>query len=183
MSEPTCPWPIVVAVVSALLGTSACAVGVKYQRPETPAPPAFHESLPAGWTDAQPTDSVPRGRWWGVYKDAGLDALERQVTISNENVLAAEAQFRAAQAAVSVIRAGQFPSVTTTPAAAISGTGATSGQARQYSIPVGVTYEADVWGSIRHNVAAGVAVAQASAAQLENARLAFFQVVLESSQL
>ena len=152
---------------------NACAVGAKYQRPEMPAPPAFRESLPAGWTDAQPGDSAPRGRWWEVFKDSGLDALEDQVSISNQNVLAAEAQFRAARAAVRVTRAGQFPTVSTTPSAAVSGTGAASGTKRQYSIPVDVTYDADVWGSIRRSVAANAAVAQASAADLENARLLY----------
>jgi NodT family efflux transporter outer membrane factor (OMF) lipoprotein len=173
MSERTRSGPIVVAAVSALLSTSACAVSAKYQRPEMPAPLAFHELLPTGWTDAQPSDSALRGKWWEVYKDSGLDALENQVSISNQNVLAAEAQFRSAKAAVRVTRAGQFPSVTTTPSAAVAGTGAASGTTRQYSIPIDVTYEADVWGSIRHSVAANAAVAQASAAELENARLLY----------
>jgi NodT family efflux transporter outer membrane factor (OMF) lipoprotein len=173
MSERTRPVPIVVAALSALLSMNACAVGAKYQRPEMPASPAFHESLPAGWMDAQPGDSAPRGRWWEVYKDSGLDSLENRVSISNQNVLAAEAQFRAARAAVRVTRAGQFPTVNTTPSAAVSGTGAASGATRQYSLPVDVTYEADVWGSIRRSVAANAAAAQASAAELENARLLY----------
>jgi NodT family efflux transporter outer membrane factor (OMF) lipoprotein len=146
---------------------------VKYQRPDMPVAPAFRESLPAGWTDAQPSDSAPRGRWWDVYKDSGLDALEDQVSISNQNVLAAEAQFREARAAVGVTRAGQFPTVNITPSAKVSGTGAASGATHDYSIPIDVTYQADVWGSIRHSVAANAAVAQASAAELENARLLY----------
>ena len=80
-----------------LLVSSACAIGPKYRRPDTPAPPAFKEAPPAGWKDAQPNDGAPRGTWWRVYNDPGLDALEGQVSISNQNVLAAEAQFRAAR--------------------------------------------------------------------------------------
>jgi len=173
MSERTVRVPIVAAAVGALLATNACAVGPKYQRPVMPAPTAFHESLPTGWTEAQPGDSAPRGRWWEVFGDSALDALESQVSISNQNVLAAEAQFRAARAAVRVTRAGQFPTVSTTPSATVSGTGAASGTKRQYSLPIDVSYDADVWDSIRHSVAANAAAAQASAAELENARLLY----------
>ena len=173
MSERIHSGTIVVAALSAVLSTSACAINTKYQRPEMPIAPAYRESLPAGWTNAQPSDSVRRGRWWDVYQDSGLDALEEQVSISNQNVLAAEAQFREARAAVAVTRAGQFPTVDITPSAKVSGTGALSGTTRDYSIPIDVTYQADVWGSIRRSVAANAAVAQASAADLENARLLY----------
>ena len=40
-------------------------------------------------------------------------------------------------------------------------------------VPADVSYQADVWGSIRRTVAANVAGAQASAAELENARLLY----------
>jgi NodT family efflux transporter outer membrane factor (OMF) lipoprotein len=173
MSERIHSATMVVAALSAVLSTSACAVDAKYQRPEMPIAPAYRESLPAGWTNAQPSDSVRRGRWWDVYQDSGLDALEEQVSISNQNVLAAEAQFREARAAVGVARAAQFPTVDITPSAKVSGTGAASGATRNYSIPIDVTYQADVWGSIRRSVAANAAVAQASAADLENARLLY----------
>jgi NodT family efflux transporter outer membrane factor (OMF) lipoprotein len=164
---------MVVFALSSLPTLSACAVTEKYQRPEMPIAPTFRESLPAGWAAAQPSDGIPRGRWWDVYKDSGLDALESQVNISNQNVLAAEARFREAKAAVRATRADQFPTVNATPSAKISGTGAASGATRNYSIPIDLNYEADVWGSIRHSVAANAAVAQASAAELENARLLY----------
>ena len=95
------------------------------------------------------------------------------MSISNQNVLAAEAQFRAARAAVRVARADQFPTVTAAPSATRSGAGAASGVQRLYTIPIDVTYQADVWGSIRRSVAANAAFAQASAADLENARLLY----------
>ena len=166
----------------ALLATNACAVGMKYQRPEIAAPSAFREPLPEGWTSAQPNDSAPRGQWWGVYKDSALGTLEGQVGISNQNVLAAEAQFRAAQAAVRVTRADEFPTVSVSPSATVSGgtapsrlfgASAVSGGRHQYSIPVDASYQADVWGAIRRSVAANAATAQASAAELENARLLY----------
>jgi len=156
-----------------LLLSNACAIGPKYRRPDTPAPAAFREAPPAGWKDAQPSDGAPRGAWWRVYNDTELDALEGQVSLSNQNVLAAEAQFRAARAAVRVASSGQFPNVTAAPSATRSGTGAAPGVQRLYTVPIDVSYQADVWGSIRRSVAANAASAQASAADLENARLLY----------
>ena len=156
-----------------LLLSSACMVGPKYQRPGAPAPPAFKEAPPAGWKEAQPNDGALRGQWWKVYNDPRLDALEDQVSISNQNVLAAEAQFRAAKAAVRIARADLFPTVTATPSATGSGTGAASGVQHVYTIPIDAAYQIDIWGSIRRGVAANSAIAQASAAELENARLLY----------
>jgi NodT family efflux transporter outer membrane factor (OMF) lipoprotein len=163
----------------ALVATSACAAGIKYQRPAMPSAPAYRESLPEGWTDAQPSDSAPRGTWWSAFNDSSLDALEDRVSISNQNVLVAEAQFRAAKAAVGVTRADEFPTVSVAPSVTVSNgvsrlppVGVT-GETHQYLIPLDVTYEADVWGRIRRSTAANAAVAQASAADLENARLLY----------
>ena len=168
MNNPT----IVLGIDGLLLVSNACMVGPKYQRPGAPAPPAFKEAPPAGWKEAQPNDGTLRGEWWKVYNDPRLDALEAQVNISNQNVLAAEAQFREAQAAVRVARAGEFPTLTAAPSATGSGTGA-AGAKRLYTIPLEAVYQIDVWGSIRRGVAANSAIAQASAAQLENARLLY----------
>ena len=87
----------VCATTVLLLFSSACMIGPKYQRPAFPVSPAFKEALPAGWKEAQPNDAAPRGKWWSVYNDSRLDALEDQVNISNQNVLAADAQFREAK--------------------------------------------------------------------------------------
>jgi len=158
---------IVLGTAGLLLLSSACMVGPRYQRPGAPAPPAFKEAPPAGWKEAQPNDGAVRGQWWKVYNDPRLDALEDQVSISNQNVLAAEAQFREAQAAVSVARGGLGPTVTAAPSGSRSRTGGI------YTIPIDFAYQIDVWGSIRRGVAANSALAQASAAQLENARLLY----------
>jgi NodT family efflux transporter outer membrane factor (OMF) lipoprotein len=156
-----------------LLLANACMVGPKYQRPAAPAPVAFKEAPPAGWKEAQPNDGALRGKWWEIYHDPRLNALEEQVAISNQNVLAAAAQFEAAKASVRVARASQFPTVTAAPSATGSGTNA-SGTKRLYTLPIDlVSYQVDIWGAIRRGVAASSAVAQASAAQLENARLLY----------
>jgi NodT family efflux transporter outer membrane factor (OMF) lipoprotein len=162
--------------------SSACMVGPKYQRATAPVPPAYKETPPDnfkemnGWKLAQPSDGAIRGKWWEIYNDPELNALEEQVSISNQNVLAAEAQFRAARDAVRIARSGLFPTVTTAPSIVNSRTSST-GARTAYDVPVDLSYQADIWGGIRHSVGASAAAAQASAAQLENARL-FYQAEL-----
>src|SRR6266568_3839468 len=139
-----------------LLILSGCMVGPKYQRPSAPGSPAYKENPPDGWKEAQPNDGVIRGKWWEVYNDPELNALEEQVSISNQNVLAAEAQFRAAKDAVRIARSALFPTVD----AGISisgsrGSGASSSGVRaNYSFPIDLSYQADVWGGIRRSVRA-----------------------------
>jgi NodT family efflux transporter outer membrane factor (OMF) lipoprotein len=178
MNEGTVLFPrlrpfLAVATAGLLFFANGCMIGPRYQRPAASAPTAFKEPPPAGWKKAQANDGALRGKWWEVYNDPRLNALEEQVSISNQNVLAAEAQFRAAREAVRVARAGLFPTLTTAPAALRSANGASTGVLHNYTLPVDVSYLIDVWGAIRRGVAAGSATAQASAAQLENARLLY----------
>src|SRR5450755_2064661 len=99
-----------------LLISVGCTVGPHYTKPAAPAPPAFKEQPPvnfkeaeaAGWKQSQPGDAYSKGRWWEMYNDAALNALEAQVPVSNQNVLQAEAQYRQAKAAVSVARSALF---------------------------------------------------------------------------
>ena len=173
MSERVSRQVATVFAALAVLSSAACAVGQKYQPPETRTPPAYRESPPPGWTDAQPDDAAVRGQWWRVFNEPGLDTLEDDVSISNQNVLAAEAQYRAARAAVGVAASSLHPTVTVTPSATRAGGAATLQHGDLYAVPLDISYQADVWGSIRHSVGANAAAAQASAADLENARLLY----------
>jgi len=157
---------------AALVATSACAVGPAYHRPDAPQEQAFREAPPSGWAAAAPADGAVRGAWWQAFHEVGLDALIARVSIDNQNVLAAEAQYRAAQATVEGARAAYFPVVSATPSAARLTT-ATGIDQPQYVLPLAVSYQADVWGGIRRSVRGASAQAQASAADLENATLLY----------
>ena len=170
------------ALLGALLFSSGCMVGPNYRRPPAPVPQAFKEKPPSGWKEAAPSDAALKGKWWEIYNDPQLNALEEQVSISNQNVLAAEGQYRAARAAVQVARAALYPTLTAGPTAQVAqGTGGVSanqvaaagGVHTNYQIPVDVSYQVDLWGSIRRNVRASAETAQATEAQLENAKLTY----------
>ena len=169
----------VCALLGALLISSGCKiVGPNYTHPPVaPVPEAFKEKPPDGWKEAQPSDAALKGKWWEIYNDPELNALEEQVNISNQNVLAAEAQYRAARATVQIARSALFPLVTAGPSAGASQGGVnlppSAGVFGAFQIPFDVSYQVDLWGSIRRNVRANAETAQATAAQLENAKLTY----------
>ena len=182
-------------LIPAMLLSTACMVGPKYQRPTAPVSPAFKEPPPEGWKEAQPSDGIIRGKWWEIYNDPNLNALEEQVNISNQNILSAEAQYREARDAVRIARSGLFPTVTGSASIVNSKTSANlvnnngrgafvPGQRTDYNLPLSLSYQADLWGSIRRTVRQSAETAQASAAQLENARLTFHaELALDYFQL
>ena len=165
---------------------AGCAVGPTYRRPAAPVPAAYKESAapaPAAgdWKAAQPRDDASRGNWWEVFGDPALDALEEQVDVSNQTVAQAEAAFRGARALARGARANLLPAVGTSPSVTRSSGTATRSSSTPgvpvstvttYSLPVDLSWELDVFGGIRRGLEAGVAGAQASAADLAGARLA-----------
>jgi NodT family efflux transporter outer membrane factor (OMF) lipoprotein len=165
-------------LVIGLLALGGCAVGPRYSRPATAAPPAYKE-LPPNWKAAQPVDHVAKGKWWEVFQDAQLNALEDQINISNQTLKAAQAQFEQARAIVRINRAAQYPTV----AAGVSATRnhlssnrpngrlSPTNNYTDLQLPVDASYEADVWGRVRRTVEAARANAQASAADLESVSL------------
>jgi NodT family efflux transporter outer membrane factor (OMF) lipoprotein len=163
--------------VALFLLLPACAVGPDYRRPSAPVPEAYKET--AGWKTAQPLDALPRGAWWKVFNDPQLDDLAEQINISNQTVLAAEAQVRQAMALVQIARASYFPFVTGgfTYTRAQSSSTLTRSQVfagvptSDYLLPINLDWEADVWGRIRRTVEASRDTAEASVADLESARL------------
>lgn len=166
----------------------SCMVGPKYHRPSAPVPPAYKEAPPqswkgTSWKQAQPSDGAAKGKWWEIYNDAELNALEDQVNISDQNIRLAAAQFEEARDAVRIAHSALFPSVTTTPSYSNSRTSGTlfnfkagnltSGTRNVYDFPFDVSYAADLWGSIRRTYRGIGETAQASFAQLANARLIY----------
>jgi NodT family efflux transporter outer membrane factor (OMF) lipoprotein len=162
---------------------AGCTVGPKYSKPDVPAAPAYSEQPPAsfkevnGWQAAHPKDALIRDKWWEIFGDAQLNALEEQVSLANQTLKVAEANFRQARAAIQIDRAALYPVIGTNPSITqnrISDNNPTrlSGiQYAQFTLPLTVSWDVDFWGRIRRTIANAREQFQASAADLENTKL------------
>jgi NodT family efflux transporter outer membrane factor (OMF) lipoprotein len=163
--------------VALMLLLDACSLAPPLKTPDIPSADAYKEIGP--WTQAQPADRLPRDSWWMLYRNGELDDLQKRLIAGNPTLAAALADYAQARALSDQARAGLFPSLDlgagvereresvnaplrgpTTPTYYNSNT-----------VGGSVSYELDLWGQIRNEVAAGEANAAASAADLENARL------------
>lgn len=164
--------PLVIAI--AALALSACSVGPDYVKPKMDMPAAFKEA--GQWKPAANEPAPADATWWKVLDDPVLDQLEAQVDVSNQNLKAAEAQYRAARATVEGARAGYFPTVTgslskTRARNAIGIVGVDAPVTTTDTLSAAASWEIDVWGRIRRSVEGAQAKAEASAADLAAARL------------
>ena len=176
--------------LAATLLLGACSLAPPLKTPQIPAGDAYKEV--GSWTPAQPADRLPRDSWWTLYGDAQLDDLQTRLIAGNPTLAASLANYAQAKALSDQARAGLFPTV---------GLNASVGRAREsvnapliapttkryYDTNIlggSVSYELDLWGQIRNEVAAGEANAAAAAADLENARLSLIaQLVNDYIQL
>jgi NodT family efflux transporter outer membrane factor (OMF) lipoprotein len=170
-------WRLGFLVAAALLA-GGCTVGPNYRTPVVETPTAYKEA--ENWKPAQPNDQNLGGNWWTIFQDPQLNELERQVNISNQNLKAAEAQYREARAALRYDRADYYPTVTAGASAyrtSVSGNAPPPGSRsagttyNDFILPFDFTYQADVWGRVRRTVESSRDQAQASAADLATVNL------------
>ena len=164
-------------VIMMMVLMAGCTVGPKYARPSVPtaSQDAFKEV--DGWKIAQPGDQLQRGAWWEIFGDDQLNALEAQLTISNQDLKVAQARFQQARAAIRFNRAAEFPTISTAPGIASIRDSAnrpyfqTTNATGDFVLPFDLSYELDVWGRVRRTVAASREEAQATAGDLETVSL------------
>jgi len=176
----------IAVITGTLLLLQGCVVGPKYVPPVVQAPPAFKEVAPqvaadgTTWKTATPQDSTLRGKWWEIYQEPELNALEDQLNNSNQNIAQSFQNFMAARAQVRQARSSYSPTVTTTPSYTRSrssanvgsqGASGTNLNSNEFSLPFDVSWEPDVWGRVRNTVREYANAAQVSAADLANERL------------
>jgi len=165
------------AGIAACLLLSACNLAPDYKVPETVQPAAFKETGP--WVQSTPQSALPRQAWWKLYDDAILSGLEDRIEGANPTLAQALARYDAAQGYLEQAQAPLLPSLT------IGGHADTAKQSdnrplRSANQPTyygdnlaaaDVSWDLDLWGRIRNEVAAGKAEAQASFADLAGVRL------------
>lgn len=165
---------------------AGCSFAPTYAKPAVQTPAAFKELAPEqfkeaeGWKTAEPKDDMIRGKWWEMFHEPELNALEGQVAVSNQTVAAALANFLAARAVVKQTRSQYFPTVTANPSVTRSRQSSLRAQSSssptplaitEYSLPFDASWELDFWGRIHNTVKANSFEAQATLADLENVRL------------
>jgi NodT family efflux transporter outer membrane factor (OMF) lipoprotein len=179
---------------------SGCTVGPKYHPPPAtlqPPPIAYKElpkdsQNPNDWKVAQPQDAMLHGKWWEIYHDPELNALEEQLNVNNQNIRQSFENFMEARALVAQARAQLFPTVAFTPSfqrssssaslnssannsrsgGSGSGSGTPASSARSiYTLPLEASWAPDLWGRVRNTIHEFQYNAQLSAADLENERL------------
>jgi NodT family efflux transporter outer membrane factor (OMF) lipoprotein len=178
------------AALTLLLG--ACSLAPPLKTPDVPTGDAYKEM--GQWTQAQPADRLPRDSWWALYGNTELDEFEKKLISGNPTLAAALANYAQARALADQARAGLFPTLSLS-ADATRNRLSNNQPLRLPNAPPNftynsnslagsVSYELDLWGQIRNEVAAGEANAAASAADLENARLSLIaQLVGDYIQL
>jgi NodT family efflux transporter outer membrane factor (OMF) lipoprotein len=168
------------------LALTGCTLGPNYSREAAPVPTHFKELK--GWKRATPSDDIARGDWWTVYKDSALNTLLPQIEVSNQTVAAAAAAYEEARAVIREAQAALFPvgtagyNVTRTRAGPLAigrtfvagaGTGGRGAvYTTTYTVPISGTWDLDVWGRVRRQIESNTSGGQASAADLDNAKLA-----------
>ena len=117
------------SVAALLLG--GCNVGPKYVKPTAPAPPEYQGVVAGGvyqtlgelapgehvadLAAGEPQDAALKGKWWEIFNEPELNALEEQLNINNQNIAEYFQNFMAARAVVREARSQFFPTVTTDP--------------------------------------------------------------------
>jgi NodT family efflux transporter outer membrane factor (OMF) lipoprotein len=183
-SSPIGPAVAAFALCASLCG---CLPGPKYQKPAAPVAtaPAYKES-PAnfkdadGWKVAQPQEGMLRGKWWEIYSDPELNALEDELEINNQNIKVYFENYMAARAIIREYKAQYWPTVTTNPSwnrsrssanLTNSSTANVGHESTEWTLPLDVSWTPDFFGKIRSQVREAQYGAQVSAADLEVERL------------
>src|SRR5207253_9908685 len=159
--------------ITALSALSAmgigCMVGPNYKRPAVEQPLYFKSQAASGEAPLMARE------WWRLYDDPDLDQLIASAQASNQTLRQAVARVDEARALARVAGSYLYPTVSLDPsysrtrysgarASTITGKQVARGvDVSNWTIPLDLSYEIDVWGRVRRSLEAAQATAAASA--------------------
>jgi NodT family efflux transporter outer membrane factor (OMF) lipoprotein len=160
-----------------------CNFTPKHQAPEMAIPAHFKEGQ--GWKVAKPAAQVPHGEWWGIFHDSELSAILQAVDVSNQSLQSAIASAEQTAALVRGARLAFYPTAGIGLSSTRSRSGSSGGSANTnslasrggsgvqtiHSVTGTSSWEADLWGRLRHGAGAAKADLQAAQANVESTRL------------
>ncbi|MDZ5649228.1 efflux transporter outer membrane subunit [Nitrospirillum sp. BR 11828] len=140
---------------------TACTVGPDYERPETPQPTAYRETVTGDAAKDAALRSEIAADWWKRFNSPELDSLIARVASNNFDVRAAMARIRQAEGTVIEQRSALFPTVSASAGRTRSETGggtttvsngnfiSRNNISSNYSAKLSASYELDFWGKNR----------------------------------
>jgi len=189
--------------IAALCLIAGCKpVGPNYQRPGYTTPPIYKETGAStvtvsppedpkggGWQPASPSDGMLRGKWWEIFQDPQLNALEERIATYNQGLHAALETYLAAREQVHAARADFYPTLTFGPSFVheslsskrplVSDLSRSPSSYNDLQLEGQAFWEPDLWGKIRRTVESANAGAQASNADMANVDLSLHAEMAE----
>lgn len=164
-------------VAAATLFSGCASVGPDYERPAAATPERYKAEELGSWKEGRPLDHLPKGRWWEIFGDPQLDALQAKALEANQELQAALASVDQARSVARIARSELFPTADLN----------ASYQRERYSpnqepsfgavttdvtrVPLDLSYEVDLWGRVRRGLEGARADAAASVAAFHNVSL------------
>ncbi|MBA3879852.1 MAG: RND transporter [Sphingobium sp.] len=171
----------ITVAIAALL--SGCVVGPNYERPGT-APRASGTLAEVARTPAAVSAQPLPDHWWQLYEDPALNRLVADALAHNTSIREAAANLQRARAVLSEQRGARLPSTDLSAqysrqqgnSAAAAAFGGGGGQVQTFGFDLfqsgfDVAYEVDLFGGVTRAVEAARGDVEASAAQLDAARV------------
>jgi outer membrane protein, multidrug efflux system len=141
-----------VALLSAALLSSGCAVGPNYKRPVVSVPNSYRGLTHEEAAKAEAA-SIGDQKWWEIFQDEQLRSLIRTAVQQSYDVRIAASRILAAQALLGITRADQFPNVSA--GAGISDNRSARGkffpafEGSTGNVGLSAFWELDFWGKFR----------------------------------
>lgn len=168
------------AILAAAFSLFGCTMEPDYERPETPLDSKVDtlkdfKHAEGLWKEAAPADTLPKGKWWGLFSDPDLDKLIQACRDKNPSLRAAFHAVESARHKARMTESELYPwangNVSWSRVGISRNENSVQGTFEDYRIGLGLTWDLDFFGRVQALVKSDVALAQAQYAAYENIML------------